>query len=99
MNLIKRNQGIRLEKSQKKVQTKLCDIKGEQSSAKLPEGESARIADLSQRIGDILQDVRKSLQPGNLSRIDTAEMQACFLALEQMKVLLSELEIFRLFRG
>jgi hypothetical protein len=98
MNLVKRNQGIRLEESQKRAQTRLCDIKGKQSSARVPVGESARITDLSQRIGKILQDVSKSLQPDNLSRIDRAEMQACFLALEQMKVLLSELQILRLFR-
>jgi hypothetical protein len=94
MNLIKRP-----EEEQKKAQPRLRVIKRGLSSANMPEGESARITDLGQRIGNILQDVSESLQPDNLSRIDRAEMQACFLALEQMKMLMSELEILRLFRS
>ncbi len=84
--------------AQKKAQARLRDIKGGQSSARMPEGESARMADLSQRIGNVLRSVTKSLQPDNLSRIDRAEMQECFLALEQMKMLMSELEILHLLR-
>ncbi len=84
--------------AQKKAQARLRDTKGGQSSATMPEGESARMADLSQRIRNILRRVSKSLQPDNLSRIDRAEMQECFLALEQMKMLMSELEILHLLR-
>ncbi len=84
--------------AQKKAQARLRDTKGEQASARMPEGESARMADLSQRIRNILRRVSKSLQPDNLSRIDRAEMQECFLALEQMKMLMSELEILHLLR-
>ena len=84
--------------TQKKAQAKLRDIKSGQSSARMPEAESARMADLSQRIRNILRRVSKSLQPDNLSRIDRAEMQECFLALEQMKMLMSELEILHIGR-
>jgi len=63
----------------------------------MPAGENARVADLSQRIGNILRRVSKSLQPDNLSQIDRAEMQDCLLALEQM-MLMSELEILHLLR-
>jgi PAS domain S-box-containing protein len=84
--------------AQKKAQARLRDIKAGQSSGTLPEGESAQVADLSQRIGNILRRVSKSLQPDNLSQIDRAEIQECFIALEQMKMLMSELEILRLGR-
>ena len=82
--------------AQKKAQARLRDIIGGQSSGATPEGESAGISDLSQRIGNILRRVNKSLQPDSLPQIDRAEMQECFVALEQMKMLMSELEILRL---
>ncbi len=84
--------------TQKKAQARLRDIKAGQSSGTTPEGESARVADLSQRIGNILRRVNKSLQPDSLPHIDRAEMQECFVALEQMKMLMSELEILHLRR-
>jgi PAS domain S-box-containing protein len=84
--------------AQKKAEARLRDIKGGQSSATISEGESARVADLSQRIGNILRRVSKSLQPDNLSQINRAEIQECFIALEQMKMLMSELEILHLSR-
>jgi PAS domain S-box-containing protein len=84
--------------AQKKAQARLRDIKGGQSSGTMTEGKSARIADLSQRIGNILWSVSKSLQPDNLSQIERTEIQECFIALEQIKMLLSELEILHLHR-
>jgi|SRR5712671_1492092 len=84
--------------AQKKAQARLRDTKGRQSSTTMPEGESTRATDLSQRIRNILRRVSKSLQPDNLSRIDRVEMQECFLALEQLKMLMSELEILHLLR-
>jgi PAS domain S-box-containing protein len=84
--------------AQKKAQAKPRDIKGGQSSDAMPAGESARAVDLSQRIGNILRRVSKSLQPDNLSHIDRTEIQECFFALEQMKMLVSELEILHLSR-
>jgi hypothetical protein len=84
--------------AQKKAQARLREIKGRQSSATMSEGESARVAELSQRIGNVLRRVSKSLQPDNLPQINRAEIQECFIALEQIKMLLSELEILHLSR-
>jgi len=84
--------------AQKKAQARLRDIIGGQSSGATPEGESGRIRDLSQRMGNILRRVNKSLQPDNLLQIDRTEMRECFVALEQMKMLMSELEILHLGR-
>jgi PAS domain S-box-containing protein len=83
--------------AQKKAQARPRDLGG-QSSASMSEGQIARIADLSQQIGNILRRVSKSLQPDNLSQINRAEMRECFVALEQMKMLMSELEILHIGR-
>ena len=56
------------------------------------------INDLSQRIGNILRRVNKSRHPDSVPQIDGGEMQQCFVALDQMKTLMSELEISRLGR-
>jgi hypothetical protein len=77
---------------------RLRDTKALESADSMPDGTSARMADLSQRLGTLLRRVGKTLQPSNLSRIDRAEIQECSLALEQMKMLISELEIVRLLR-
>ena len=88
--------------AQKKAEARLRDILGGESSGATPEGESARISDLpqlsdlSQRIGNILRRVNKSLLPDSLLQIDRAEMQECYVALEEVKMLMSELEILRL---
>jgi len=55
-----------------------------------------RISDLSQRIGNILRRLNKSLHADSLPQMDRAEMQECFVALEQMKMLMSELKTFAL---
>jgi len=52
--------------------------------------------DLSERIRNILRRVSKSLRPETLSQFDRAEMQECLRALEQVKMLMSELEILHL---
>ena len=59
----------------------------------MPTGEGARMAESSERIGNILRRVSKSLQPDILSQIERAEMEECLIALEQMKMLISEVEI------
>jgi PAS domain S-box-containing protein len=82
--------------AQKKAQERLRDIIGGQSSSATPEGESTRISDLSQRIGNILQRVNKSLHADSLPQMDRAEMQEFFVALAQMKMLMSDLETFAL---
>ena len=69
-----------------------------ESPANSLEGKAARMDDLSRQIGNILRRVSKSLQADNLSKIDRMEMQECFLALEQAKLLMSELRILSLLR-
>jgi PAS domain S-box-containing protein len=68
--------------AQKKAQARLGDI----------------INDLFQRIGNILRRVNKSRHLDSVPQIDGAEMQQCLVALDQMKTLMSELEISRLGR-
>lgn len=82
---------------QKKAQARLRDIKGAEAAARMAEGEGARMADLSQRLATLLRRVSKTLQPNNLPKTDKAEIQECVLALEQMKMLVSELELLHLF--
>jgi hypothetical protein len=83
--------------AQKKAQARLRGIKATESTVRMPAGENARAADLSQQIGNLLRRLSKSLRPENLSQLDRAEMQECLRALEQVKMLMSELEILRLF--
>jgi hypothetical protein len=82
--------------AQKKTQASLRQNENVEPSVRMPTGEGARMAELSERIGNILRRVSKSLPPDNLSQIDRAEMQECLLALEQMKMLISEVEILHL---
>jgi hypothetical protein len=63
---------------------------------KLPKLSRFTIALATLRLGNILRRVNRSLHPDSLPQIDKAEMQECFAALEQMKMLMSELEILRL---
>jgi hypothetical protein len=82
--------------AQKKAQASLRQNESAEPSVRMPTGGGARMAELSKRIGDILRRVSKSLQPENLSQIDRAEMKECLLALEQIKMLMSELEVLHL---
>jgi hypothetical protein len=82
--------------AEKKARANLRQNENAEPSVRIPTGEGARMAELSERIGNILRGVSKSLQPDNLSQIDRAEMQECLLALEQMKMLISEVEILPL---
>jgi PAS domain S-box-containing protein len=84
--------------AQKKAQPMLRAVNSGQLSAQMPKAESAQMAKLSLQMRNILRRVSKSLELGNLSQMDRAEMRECFLALEQTKMLMSELEILRVFR-
>jgi hypothetical protein len=64
-----------------------------ESSARIPNGESARMDDLYQRLETLLRHVSEALKRNNLPTIDRAEIRECVLALEQMKMLMSELEL------
>jgi PAS domain S-box-containing protein len=81
--------------AQKKAQASLRQNENAEPSVRMPTGEGA---ELSKRIGNILRRVSKSLQPENLSQIDRAEMKECLLGLEQIKMLMSELEVLHLLR-
>jgi len=63
--------------AQKKAQASLRQNENVEPSVRVPTGEGARMAELSERIGNILRRVSKSLPPDNLSQIDRAEMQKC----------------------
>ena len=80
----------------KKAQTRWVDINNVESAANVPNTEIARIDELSQMIATLLRRVTEILHPNNLPRIDRAEIQECVLSLEQMKMLMSELEILQL---
>ena len=81
--------------AQKKADGRLRDIKSGHSLGTMA-GESAQVGDLSQRIGNILRRLNKSLRPDNMPHMDRTEIQECFVVLEQMKMLMAELEILRL---
>jgi PAS domain S-box-containing protein len=83
--------------AREKAQASLRQNETAEPSVRMPTGQGARMAELSERIGNILRRVSKSLQPENLSQIDRAEMKECLLALEQIKMLMSELELLHLF--
>jgi hypothetical protein len=51
---------------------------------------------LSQRLTALLGSVRHTLRPDSLQGINKAEIQECVLALEQMKMLMSDFEVLRL---
>jgi hypothetical protein len=91
--------GLRADEAQALSKEKRSEreLLAHRDSVRMPTGEGARMAELSERIGIILRRVSKFLQPENLSLIERAEMKECLLALEQMKMLMSELELLHLF--
>jgi hypothetical protein len=60
--------------TQKKAQASLRQNENAEPSVRMTTGQGARMVELSERIGNILRRVSKSLQPDNLSQIDRAEM-------------------------
>jgi hypothetical protein len=84
--------------AQKKAQAFLGGIKDAISPVCRPERENAEMADLSQRLATLLQRASQALQPDNLPRMGRPEIQEFLLVLEEMKMLMSELEVLRLFR-
>jgi PAS domain S-box-containing protein len=78
------------------AQARLREIKTSESTDGVPRAAGARIADLSQRLATLLRCVSSTLQPSYLPKADRAEVRECLLALEEMKMLVSELEIVRI---
>ena len=68
-----------------------------ESSARIPSGESARMDDLYQRLETLIRRVSETFERNNLPTIDRAEIRECVLDLEQMKMLMSELELLNRF--
>jgi PAS domain S-box-containing protein len=83
--------------AQKKAQASFGSIKEVTSSASRPEREKVETAALSQRLAVLLQRASQALQPDNLPRLNRPEIQEFVLVLEEMKMLMSELEVLRLF--
>ncbi len=77
----------------KKLQARLRDADSARTLPRVPKTESAA---LSHKIAVLLERVSTTLQPGNLSTINRRGVEECVLALEQMKMLISELEITHL---
>jgi PAS domain S-box-containing protein len=82
--------------AEEKAQARLREIKASESTDGVPRAPGARIADLSQRLATLLRCVSSTLQPNYLPKADRAKVRECLLALEEMKMLVSELEIVRI---
>jgi PAS domain S-box-containing protein len=83
--------------AQKKAQASLASVKAVTSSASRPEREKSETAALSQRLATLLQRASQAIQPENLLQTGRPEIQEFLLVLEEMKMLMSELEVLRLF--
>jgi PAS domain S-box-containing protein len=83
--------------AQKKAQASLVGIKDAPSSAGRPEREKVETAALSQRLAVLLQRASQAIQPEKLFQTGRPEIQEFVLVLEEMKMLMSELEVL-LFR-
>jgi PAS domain S-box-containing protein len=82
--------------AQKQARAKLQEISAE-STARAPENDSASTADLSHKLATLLRRANQGLQPDNLQRMGRSEIQEFLLVLEEMKMLISDLEVLRLF--
>jgi PAS domain S-box-containing protein len=82
---------------QEEAQARPGGIKAFDSTAGVPGAAGARMADLSQRLATLLGCVSSTLQPNNLPKVDRTKVQECLRALEEIKMLVSELEVVRLF--
>jgi len=85
-----------IDTAQKKAQASLAANKVAPSSASRPERENTEMALLSQRLAILLQCANQAIQPYNLPQMGRPEIQEFLLVLEEMKMLMSELEILRL---
>jgi hypothetical protein len=84
--------------AQKETQAWLCGIRDVTSAPRRPDRENAEMADLSRMLAILLQRASQALRPANLPRMGRPETQEFLLVLEEMKMLMSELEVLGLFR-
>ena len=66
-------------------------------SVMIPTGKNVHSHDISRRCAALLQTISKALPESDHQRISRAEIRACTVAIEQMKMLMSEWEICALF--
>lgn len=60
---------------------------------RLPERTSGALPDLSDRLRILLRRANRTIQPNNLTRIGKPEIREFLLVLEEMKMLMSDLEV------
>lgn len=84
-------------RTKKRARAKLQEIEGAESAARAPENDSASTADLSYKLATLLRRANHALQPDNLQQMGKPEIQEFLLVLEEMKMLISDLEVLRLF--
>jgi hypothetical protein len=61
-------------------------------------GENSEMTAVSQQLTILLQRVSQTLQPGNIPRMGRPEIKEFLLHLEEIKMLVSQLEVLRLFQ-
>lgn len=83
---------------QKTAQAWMGNAGNAESPAKMRESENARMADLSQRLATLLRHASQTLQPQNLPTIGKPEIHECLRVMDEIKMLMSELELLRFFR-
>jgi hypothetical protein len=81
---------------QKQADARLRDRRNNAFPTSAAESENPKAAELFQRLAALLGRASQALQPHNLIRLERAEMQECLLALEEIKMVMSRLEILHL---
>lgn len=82
--------------AQRKAHTRLRETKDTESTAGRPNIERDRLVEMSETLGSLLQRVNQALRPDNLPQMGRTEIREFLLLLEEMKMLMSELEIIGL---
>jgi PAS domain S-box-containing protein len=82
----------------KSAYSSLDGIRDSTALSEATDGEHAEIANLSQRLTILLGRASRALQPDNLPQMGRPEIKEFFLVLEEMKMLMSQLEVLRFFR-
>src|ERR1700722_13069291 len=80
--------------AQRKAHTRLRETK--EPIAGRPNIERDRLVEMSETLGSLLQRVNQALRPDNLPQMGRTEIREFLLLLEEMKMLMSELEIIGL---
>jgi PAS domain S-box-containing protein len=84
--------------SPKSAQSSLGATQAASRFPEMTEGEDSEIVNLSQRLTILLRRASRALEPDALSQMGRPEIKEFLLVLEEMKMLISQLEVLRLFR-